>query len=167
MTIFDLEVCLLALATLELDDVRLKMLHQVDTNDLQLMQSVCLKLCCQISEPIFNPVDARLIPAHSPVFYSPTSLFSIIDLQHGNWNDNQWRHLYALSNPANEGIIKKEGSISKDSGLLVVGSIHMDNKCKCVHGKQLNNGMGVSTCCVQELVCLSTSLCTTLETVVP
>lgn len=80
MTILGLEACLLALATLELDDVHLKMLHQVDTNDLQLMQSVCLILGCQIPEPISNLPDDCLIPAHSPVSYSPTPLFSIIDL---------------------------------------------------------------------------------------
>lgn len=109
MTILCLEACLLAPATLELDDVHLRMLHHVDTNDLQLLRSVCLKLRCQISEPISTPVDDRLIPAYSPVSYSPTSLFSIIDPQHANRNDNQWRHLYALSNPENEGIIKEEG----------------------------------------------------------
>lgn len=108
MTIFGLEACLLAQATMELDDVHLKMLHQVDTNDLQLGQSVCFILGCQVSKPISNLFDDCLIPAHSPVSYSPTPLFSIIDLQHTNWNDNQWRDLYALSNPANEGIIKKE-----------------------------------------------------------
>lgn len=97
MTIFGLEACLLAPATLELDDVHLKMLHQRDTNDLQRMQSVCLKLGFQISEPITHPVNGRLIPAHSPISYSPTPLFSIIDPQHANKNDNQWRHLYAFS----------------------------------------------------------------------
>lgn len=30
---------------------------------------------------------------------------------------------------------KKEGPISKGSSLLVVGSIYMENECKCVHGK--------------------------------
>lgn len=128
MTIFGLEACLLAPATLELDDESLKMVHQVNTNDLQLMQSVCLTLGCQTSEPISDLVDDRLIPAHSPVFYSPTPLFSIIDPQYANWNDNQLRHLYALSNPANEGYdYKKEGSISQGPGLFVVGSICTEN----------------------------------------
>ena len=149
MTILCLEACLLAPATLGLDDdVHLKMLQE-NPNDLQLMQSVCLKLGCQISETITNPVDGRLIPAYSPVSYSPTPLFSIIDLKHANWNDNQWRHLYALCNPANEGIIKEEGSISSS---LVVGSIYMENECEC--GKQPNNGVGVSTCCVQACASL-------------
>lgn len=89
MTILGLEACLLAPATLELDDVHLKMLHQVDTNDLQLLRSVCLELGCQVSEQISTLVDDRLISAHSPVSYSPTPLFSIIDPQHANWNDNQ------------------------------------------------------------------------------
>lgn len=152
MTILGLEACLLAPATLELDDVYLKMLHQVDTNDLQLLPSVCLKLSCQISEPIYisTPVDDRLIPAYSPVSYSPTPLFTIIDPQHANWNDNQWRHLYALSNPANEGIIKKkqkkeESSISKGSGSL---------ECKCTHGKQPNNAVGVCHLVVFESWCV-------------
>lgn len=167
MTILGLEACLLAPANLELDDESLKMLHQVNTDDLQLMQSVCLKLGCKTSEPISDLVDDRLIPAHSPVFYSPTPLFSIIDPQHANWNDNQLRHLYALSNPANEGIIKKkkkEGSISQGLGSLVVGSICMENECNCGYSKQPNNGVGVTTSCVEELVCLSQSLRTTLDT---
>lgn len=100
MTILSLEACLLALATLELDDVHLKMLHQVDTNDLQLVRSVCLKLVCRSRSP--PRVDDRLIQTNQ------TPLFSIIDPQHTNWNDNQWRHLYALSNAGNERIIKKK-----------------------------------------------------------
>lgn len=34
MTTLGLEACLLALATLEVDDGHLKILHQMDTNDL-------------------------------------------------------------------------------------------------------------------------------------
>lgn len=80
MTILGLEACLLAPATLELDDMHLKMLQQADTNDLQLMRSVRLKLGCQILEQISTLVDDHLIKAHSPVSNSPTPLFSIIDL---------------------------------------------------------------------------------------
>lgn len=66
---FGLEACQLATATLELDDMHLKMLHQMDTDNLHLMQSCCLKLHCQISEPITPPVDGRLIPTHSAASY--------------------------------------------------------------------------------------------------
>lgn len=123
----------------EAGNVHLKMLHQEDTNDLQLMQIVCLKLGWQISETIFNLVDDRLIPARSPVSNSPTPLFSIIDPQNTNWNDNQWRRLDALSNPANEGNIKKR-DVSLKPAFVVVGSIYMED-------------VGVSACCVQVLVC--------------
>lgn len=62
-----------------------------------------LQLGCLNSNTISTPVDGRLILAHSPSLLFTNAFISIIDPLHANWNDNQWRHLYALSNPANEG----------------------------------------------------------------
>lgn len=145
MTIASLVACLPARATLVLDD-------------LQLMQSVCLKLGCQVSGEKFPPVDERVIPANSPVSYSPTPLFSIIDQLHANWNDNQWRHLYALYNPTNEGIEKNLGIHFQGLGLArdwinIYGTCVANNQITSVNLPQ-------SRMCV----CVFTGLCTSLDT---
>lgn len=161
MTILGLEACLLALASLELDDVHLKALHHEETNDLQPTQPVCSKQ--QVLRANIHP---HSIPAPPLSLIRQPLLFSIIDPQHANWNDNQWRHLYALSNPANEEIIRKKGgeeSISRGFTLLCCW-INKYRKWKLVC-----MSVCVSICCVLffEILCLSIIQCNTLDTQPP